>query len=224
MIIAVIGGSGKVGKRLVRYALERGHEVWTFNRHADRAKMMNPGITKASEGNYIDLEALTEFVRGADVVIEATIHVRTNPEWYVPGNKNVLEACAIAGVRRVIFVKSHCTLLLNGKPFENMYAQPLEFHKYIPLHCEALEAVRNTQYDLDWTCITPAAKMLPYGERTGKYIESTDDEIFLPDPALGLASSSISVEDYADFVISEAEQGRYIRQRVAICNPLKEGN
>lgn len=222
MKIAVIGGSGRVGKRIVRFALERGHEVWTFNRRGERAKAMNPGVEKAVSGNYTDLAALTEFVRGADVVVGATIHVRTNPEWYVPGNKNIMAACRAAGVKRVLFVENHCTLTYKGEVMKTLFAQPLEFSKFIPLHMEAFEAERANAEDLDWTVVTAPAKMLPYGRRTGQYLESTSDEILLPDPAMGLASSEMSMEDFADFFVGEIEKGRYVRQRVAICNPLAE--
>ncbi|MBR0597775.1 NAD(P)-dependent oxidoreductase [Sinanaerobacter chloroacetimidivorans] len=223
MKIAIIGGSGRVGKRIVRYALERGHEVRTFNRRGDRSKMMNPGIETAVSGNYIDYEALAEFVKDADVVVDSTIHVRTNPEWLVPGRANVLKACHENGIKRVLFVGNHCTLTYEGKPLEFLYAQPIAFAKFIPMHIEAFNNIRKNEYDLDWTIVTPAAKMLPYGNITGKYCESIDDEFFLPKPELGLASSQISMEDFANFFVNEIENPRHIRQRVAICNPIEEG-
>ncbi len=219
MKIAIIGGSGRVGKRIVKYALERGHEVRTFNRRGERSKMMNPGISEAISGNYIDYPALSAFVKGADVVVDATIHVRTNPEWLVPGRFNVLKACKENGIKRVLFVGQHCTLTYQGKLLEVLYAQPLPFAKFIPLHIEAFNTIRKNEFDLDWTYITPAAKMLPYGKITDKYCESTDNEFYVPDPELGLASSGISMEDYANFFVNEIEKPRYIRQRVAICNP-----
>ncbi len=221
MVIAVIGGSGRVGKRIVRYALDRGHEVKTFNRRGERSVMMNPGVKEAVSGNYVDYKALSDFVKGSDVVVDATIHVRTNPEWLVPGRVNVLKACHENGIKRVLFVGQHSTLTYNGKPMEFMYAQPLPFSRFIPMHVEAFNIIRKNEYDLDWTYVTPAAKMLPYGEITGKYCESIDDEFYLPKPEIGLASSQISMEDFAYFLVNEIEKPRYIRQRVAICNPME---
>lgn len=219
MKIAVIGGSGRVGKRIVRLLLARGHVVTTFNRRGERAKLMNPGVSAAVSGNYIDLYALTEFVRGSDAVVAATIPVRTAPEWFVPGNQNVMKACKAAGVTRVLFVGNHCTLTQDGQPIRYMYAQPPEFAKFVPLHADVLDYVRLNAEDLDWSVVTPAARMFPYGSVTGRYLETTSDEILLPDPEQGMASSHIAMEDYANFFVNELEHPRYIRQRVAICSP-----
>lgn len=181
---------------------------------------MNPAVVAAISGNYVDLPALTEFVKGADAVVVATIQVRTNPEWFVPGTRNVMKACKATGVARVMFVGNHCTLTHGGKPIRYMFAQPPAFAKFVTLHLDAFNYVRANAEDLDWTVVTAAAKMLPYGSVSGQYLENTSDEILLPDPQLGLASSFISMEDYANYFVNELEHPRYLRQRVAICSPL----
>jgi putative NADH-flavin reductase len=220
MKVAVVGGSGRVGKRIVKLLLERGHEVKTFNRRGERSKMMNPGIVTAISGNYVDLPALTEFVRAMDVMVIATNHVRTNPEWFVPGSRNIMKACKAAGTKRVMFVGNHCTMTHQGRPIQHMFAAPPVFSTFVPLHVEVFKQIRANEEDLDWTVITAAAKMLPYGTITDSYVENTSDELFLPDPKVGMASSTISMEDYANFFVKELEHPRFLRQRVAICNPL----
>jgi putative NADH-flavin reductase len=72
-----------------------------------------------------------------------------------------------------------------------------------------LDALR-VEPDLDWTFVSPAAKLAP-GERTGKYRIGGDQ--LLTDES---GESHISLEDYAMAMLDEIEQPRHRRKRFAV--------
>lgn len=89
MKIVVIGGSGLIGKKLVEYLLECGHEVL--------AASPSTGV------NTITREGLAQALDGADVVVD----VANAPVWedravldfFETSGRNLLTAEAVAGVR-----------------------------------------------------------------------------------------------------------------------------
>lgn len=69
MRVLVIGGSGYVGKAVVKNALERGHEVTALLRNPD-AVPDGPKLRKV-KGDALDPAAVREAVKGQDAVIDA---------------------------------------------------------------------------------------------------------------------------------------------------------
>lgn len=102
--LAVTGGTGFVGQRLLRLAVERGHAVRALTR---RPQAPQSGIEWVA-GDLGDCGALCD---GADAVIHVAgvINARTAAEFRtgnVDGTRVVLDAATAAGVRRFIHVSS----------------------------------------------------------------------------------------------------------------------
>jgi len=141
--IAITGGTGFVGKRLIDLALSQGQRVRALTRRAqpDRA-----GLAWI-EGSLDDTDSLARLVDGA----EATIHVAgvvnapSLPDFLrgnAGGTANVVAAAATAGVRRFVHVSS----LSAREPRLSHYGQSKQL---------AEAEVRAS--GLDWTIVRPPA-------------------------------------------------------------------
>jgi len=71
--IAVIGGTGFIGRRIVEALAEEGARIKVLARNADRAKFLKPmgdvGQISISAGNALNEKALTDVMSGADAVV-----------------------------------------------------------------------------------------------------------------------------------------------------------
>jgi putative NADH-flavin reductase len=208
MKIAVFGASGTIGQRIVREALDRGHEVTAISRHP----LPSPfnGQVKAVAGDVTDPGSVARAVAGHDVVVSAVGPGHDQaPEFLSQAARGLLDGLPRAGVRRLIVVNGAGSL--EVAPGKQLVDTP-EFHEaWKPTalaHRDALQIYRRA--DLDWTVFSPAALITP-GERTGKYRTGTDQ--LVTDEQ---GQSRISAEDYAVALLDEVEQPRHIRQRFTV--------
>jgi nucleoside-diphosphate-sugar epimerase len=105
----VTGGAGFLGINLVRYLLDRGHEVVTL----DLAPFDYPERDRITEviGDIRDRAAVDRAVEGCDLVVHCAAalplyspeEIRTTD---VEGTRTVLAAALAAGIRRVVHVSS----------------------------------------------------------------------------------------------------------------------
>jgi nucleoside-diphosphate-sugar epimerase len=106
--VAVTGGTGYTGSRLVERLRTRGHEVTALARSTARRPAADPAVTWV-EGDLSDREALGRLVEGAEAVAHVAAVYRTagHPDSYyrgvnVGGTERLLEAAARAGARRFV--------------------------------------------------------------------------------------------------------------------------
>lgn len=108
-IFFITGGAGFLGINLVRFLLERGHRVISY----DLMPFDYPERTRITEvvGDIRDLEHLKKSMKGSDIVI----HTAAALPLYSPddirstdidGTKNVCEAALQCGVKRMIHISS----------------------------------------------------------------------------------------------------------------------
>ncbi|MGH2850741.1 MAG: NAD-dependent epimerase/dehydratase family protein [Solirubrobacteraceae bacterium] len=151
MKIAVTGGSGKVGRAVVRDLLEHGHSVLNIDRVApDPARSAPAPFLPADLTDYG--EAL-EAVSGAEVLpgIEALVHLAAVPSpvhatpdvtfsTNIRSTHTVFSAAARLGLERVVWASSETTL---GLPFDRPpdYAPVDERHELRPESSYALSKV-----------------------------------------------------------------------------------
>lgn len=143
MILAVTGGTGFVGGRLIELALGKGHRV--------RALTRRPQPERASvtwiEGALDRDDALDELVRGADAVIHIAGVVNAPDRagfalGNVDGTRAMLTAAERAGVRRFVHVSS-------------LSAREPQLSDYGWSKAEGDAAV--TASTLDWAIVRPPA-------------------------------------------------------------------
>jgi nucleoside-diphosphate-sugar epimerase len=128
MRILVTGGSGFLGRYVVRRFLDRGDFVRVLVRdsHRDAARM--GGITNAMDvraeemvGDLRDQASLAQAVQGMDAVCHCAAHMQTSSPWRdfeevnVRGTEKLLQAAAGGTVNRFLHVSSLGIYGLNGQ-------------------------------------------------------------------------------------------------------------
>lgn len=121
MNVLVTGGSGFLGKAIVRRLLARGDTVRTYSR-GDYPELQAEGV-ETLRGDVADAGPVADAVDGCDAVI----HAAAKPgvwgaydEYYrcdVVGTRNVIEACRRKGVTRLVYTSSP-SVVFDGKDQE----------------------------------------------------------------------------------------------------------
>ncbi|MHA7299982.1 NAD-dependent epimerase/dehydratase family protein [Pseudarthrobacter sp. MDT1-22] len=160
MRIAVTGGSGKLGRHVVRRLTDDGHEVLNLDRAGDRS----PGLAVVDLRNYgqvLDvLLGLDDRHKGFDAVV----HLGAVPapgilpdaatfENNMLSSYNVFQACRRAGIKKVVYASSETVL---GLPFdvdppyipvdEEYPARPESTYSLVK-HLEEQMAIELTRWD-----------------------------------------------------------------------------
>src|SRR5262245_26288765 len=116
----VTGGAGFIGSTLVDRLLADGHEVVAFdNLSTGQDRFLSDAASKPPfrlvRGDTLDAAALTDAMRGADMVFHlaanadvrfGTEHPRKDLEQNTIATFNVLEAMRATGVRRIAFAST----------------------------------------------------------------------------------------------------------------------
>src|SRR5687768_8909958 len=74
--IAVIGGNGMIGQRIVREALDRGHRVTVIVRDPSRVDATHERL-QLHQGDVLDSARISRLVAGQDVVVNAVGSARS---------------------------------------------------------------------------------------------------------------------------------------------------
>jgi putative NADH-flavin reductase len=199
--IALIGGTGNVGRRLLAEALRRGHTVTVVAR---KPVSDLPGEVSFVEGDIqADPAGLGARLEGHDVLVSSARFATVTAD-------HVLGTARAAGIKRVLVVGGAASLevapgvrLLDSPEF------PEEYKSEAVPGAQFLADLRGVS-DIDWTFLSPAAYFHP-GERTGTFRLGGD--AFMTDAE---GKSAISYEDYAVALLDEIETPKHVRQRFSI--------
>ncbi len=104
--IALIGGSGFVGRHLVHHLHNRGYHCTVVTRHAHRHKELQP-VADLVEVNPFDVKALSSALRGCDAVVHLVgiLNAGRKQDFrrvHVELVENVVGACQAAGIKRFL--------------------------------------------------------------------------------------------------------------------------
>ena len=148
--VLVTGGSGFVGKAIVRQLRSSGFEVRVLSRSRDVGQS---GVVSL-RASLFDSEALVRAMAGCDAVIHlvgiiSEVGSQTFERVHVEGTRCVLAAARVAGVRRYVHMSAMGARI--GAP-----------SRYHQTKVSAEELVRNS--GLDWTILRPS---LIYGPGDG---------------------------------------------------------
>jgi putative NADH-flavin reductase len=201
MKIAVIGGSGNAGSRIVAELAGRGHAITAISRHPEKIAKL-PNVT-AEPGDVHDQPSLARHLSGHDAAISSVHFLDSDPakliaaardskvgRYLVVGGAGSLEVAP--GVRLVAtpgFPPQYKAEAEKGAAFLDLLAQ---------------------EKQLNWTFLSPSALFIA-GERTGKFRLGTDQLLTGPD-----GKSWISFEDFAVALADEIEHPAHIRQRFTV--------
>ncbi len=144
--VCIIGGSGFVGRAIVRQAVAQGHEVTVACRHPQRSRDLLVEGVHLRRVDVVDGRGLDEAVAGADTVIYLVGLLFEKGRYtfeaaHVHGVEHVLEACKRAGVKQYL----HMSALGAGQ---------IPASKYARTKGEAEGVVRRCP--MQWTIFRPS--------------------------------------------------------------------
>jgi putative NADH-flavin reductase len=192
MKLAVIGATGHLGGAIASEATSRGHTVTALGR---------------STANVTDPTAIARAVAGHDAVITAV----KGPDRLVPrGAEALLEALPNVGVRRLLFIGGGGSLHdASGKRFVDSPDFPAEYLETARDQAEALDILRRSDTDIEWTYLSPPPVYLVPGDKSGSYRSAATDDPIVGDDG----ESRITVGDFAAAAVDALEAGTFTRQR-----------
>jgi uncharacterized protein len=217
MKIAILGSTGFAGGFVLTEALTRPElNVTAIVRNPD-AVAAHDRLT-VTKGDVFEAAALTDSLRGHDVVIHAfhpgrAANMEDVYDQSVAGHEAIIAATRAAGVPRLVCVGGAASLMTpEGKEYLDSSHWDKEFDPYrnAILGTRALYYLLKPVTDLDWVFIAPSAWLRP-GERTGVFRTGKDDMLFAAD-----GTSSISNEDYALALIDEVITPQHHRERFTV--------
>ncbi|MEV0263095.1 NAD(P)H-binding protein [Streptomyces sp. NPDC050617] len=213
--IALFGANGTIGSRVLREALDRGHQVTAVVRDPAKITETHERLT-VTTGDVLDPASVAAVAAGQDVVISAV------GGGDGPGHLATIEPAAralVGGLRtlgdaapRLITVGGAGSLRTpDGKQVWDAEGLPEFLLQIMHAHGDALDFYR-TVGDVRWTNVSPAATIEP-GERTGTYRTALDDLVTDAD-----GRSRISAEDYAVALLDEVEKPQHIGERFTVAD------
>ena len=196
MILAVTGGTGFVGRRLIDLAMERGHRVRALTR---RPQELRDGV-EWIEGNLEDRDALERLVSRTEAVIHvAGVINAPNAAAFEAGNVTgtlaMLAAATAAGTRRFVHVSS-------------LAAREPKLSQYGASKARSEELVERS--GLDWVIVRPPAVYGPGDKETLELFRMAKAGVILLPPKGRL--SLIHVDDLARLLLALAESRHPTRE------------
>jgi len=216
----VTGANGHLGNNLVRALLERGENV--------RASTRNPQDTAPFDGldceivqaDLMDKDSLLKALEGVDTLYQVAAvfrHWARDPQREIiepnlQGTRNVLEAAAAQGVRRIVYVSSEATLDHHVNPVnESTWRTEFRGNPYVQSKTEAEQLAWQLakELDLDMVSVLPGAIIGPHCYRltvTMRYLQQViDDEVFID---VNFPFTFVDVRDVSEGMILAAQKGK----------------
>jgi putative NADH-flavin reductase len=201
--IALFGGTGKTGARVLSRALAAGHQVRALVRDPGRLPVQSDALTVVA-GNVLDPAAVDRTIAGSDVVLSLFGHRKDSPPTLqTEGTRNIVEAMQRSGVSRIVS--------LSGGGLRAAEDRPKAADRFIRFLLKRLSGAVLADAEghlevlqrsgLDWTVVRGPRLLESPG--TGAYRVGW----------VGVDSSTkISRDDLADFILSQVEDDAWIRR------------
>jgi len=167
MSILVTGGCGLVGSMLARMLVEKGEEVWVFDRLAGSPRLSGiedqVKILQGDLGNFSQvLQAVKEsfptiiYHLGAMLSVPANADPQSAFSTNVVGTYHVLEAARLFDVPKVIFTSTMATYGLDiQRPVidDRTLQRPITMYGSSKVFAELLGRFYRTKYGIDFRCV-----------------------------------------------------------------------
>ena len=206
MKLAVVCANGRVGRLVVKEAVERGLDVTAVVREENKTAAKNVIRKDLFDLTASDLEGFDAVADafGAWKEEELSNHSKSLKHLcdILSGTKTRL--VVVGGAGSLYVNPEHTAVVCDGPDF------PSQFLPLAKAQGKALEELRERN-DVQWTFISPAGDFQAEGERTGEYILAGEE--------LTLNSRGESIISYADFAIAMVDEivgGNHIRQRISV--------
>lgn len=210
--IAVIGGNGMIGQRIVREALDRDHHVTVIVRDPSRVAATHERL-QLRQGDVLDNAQVSRLIAGQDVVVSAVGSARAKT-----GDPSLYRKAAesLVSVLRGLGEKAPRLIVVGGVGSLKQASGQLVLERVPPerkpehLGQKAALDYYSTVQDVSWTYVSPPGSILP-GQRTGVF-RLGDDTLIVNDKN----ESHITMEDYAVAIVDEAENPQHTGRRFTV--------
>ncbi len=207
--IAVIGGTGKSGKYLVRQLTDQGFRLKVLIRNPADFQIISP-LIEVVKGNVTDYSSVDALLNGCGAVI-STLGMgipASEPTVFSQSTTHVIRAMTKYNIHRYIVT----TGLNVDTPFDNKSPETLFATNWMRKNYPDSTASKQLEYDIlvnsniDWTLVR-----LPLIEQTD---ESGPINVSLED----CPGNKISATDLAGFLIGQLSTGTFVRKAPFIAN------
>ncbi len=212
MKVAVFGGSGSIGRSIVKEALDRGHEVTVVARNPSRLDLRHEHLSLTT-ADVTRSDEVAGAVDAHDAVVSAVgVTEKGKESFLIDAARGLIEGARRSGVKRLVVVGGAGSLRVRpGLELVDTLDFPAAWRPAALAHREALGVYREIE-DVEWTYVSPPA-VIAKGSRTGRYRLGKDD--LLTDEE---GQSRISIEDYAVALVDELERGAHKRERITVAS------
>jgi putative NADH-flavin reductase len=205
--IAVIGGTGKAGKYLVKQLLLQNFHIKLLHRKPETLTIANP-LVEVIKGDARHYQAIYALLDGCTAVLSCLSQPVGEPTIFSEATGHILKAMAAHGIRRYI-----TTAGLNvDTPADRKSAATLFGTNWMKENYPTTTADRQVEYELlalsntDWTMVR-----LPL-------IGQTDETSEVAVSLFDCPSGNISATDLALFMIKALHSDEFVRQAPFIGN------
>jgi putative NADH-flavin reductase len=207
MKVVVFGATGGTGKNVVEVALKAGHEVVAVARKPEAVTARER--LHIHKGDVLDPASTAAALPGADAVI-CTIgpSANGNPGTLLSmGVKNIIDGCAKAGVRRLVFesgliCSDGSELGFLGRAGVRVFGMVYPKLKADKIIAEASLIGSN----LDWVIVRPPA--LSHSPATGQYLAGPGARV--------MPAKALSHADCAEALLKAATEPTWVKQIVNV--------
>lgn len=200
--IAIIGGTGKVGRHLAAIAIKNGYQVRMLVRNPEKITYKDEKI-EIVEGHVQNIEAIRELLKDCDFVINTFGQLPKEVPIYSSVTKNILEIMNELKISRYIGVsggsltinsdKKSIVNRLGAKLFKLLFANMIKDKKW---EWEIL----NRNKEIDWTLIR-----LPF-------VKDSFDTQVIKENLINMPGTKITNQDIANFIIDQLEKAKYVHK------------
>ena len=209
MKLAIIGGTGKTGKELLKQGLAAGHSITALVRNPKKVKIVHPNLT-ILQGNVLNPEDLENIFKGKDAVLSALGHKRFLGPSHIlsKGTENILQAMKTANVSRFICITS---MGINDNRFKlglyyTLFVIP--FIVFFYFRDKAKQERLIMESTMHWTIVRPG--QLTNGRKRTNYQQGNLGSYLL--------TKMISRASVAHFMLKQLESSTYLKKTVCIVN------
>lgn len=208
-VVALFGGTGKTGRRVLERALAQGHEVRALVRDPAKLGVVDPRVYVVV-GDVLDAPRVDETVAGAEAVVSVFGQVKGSPRsLQTDGTRLIVAAMQRHGVSRLVTLSGGGLRAEQDRPKlpDRLIRGALRLVAgHVLADAEGhLEVLRAS--GLEWTVVR--GPRLTEEPGRGSYRVGW----------VGVeASTQISRDDLADFILTQVEDRRYVGQLPFVSN------
>jgi putative NADH-flavin reductase len=205
MRIAVLGGTGMIGSRIVAEAARRGHQVSAISRSGGDPQL--DGVT-AVQADATDPAVASRLADEHAAIVAATVPDREPGADHQPYLDMIASLVHNAGSAQLFVVGGAGSLLMpDGSRLTDRPEAPVQYKAEAATMAAAHDYLRAKGHGVAWTFLSPPSMIGP-GERTGRYVSGDDHPV----------GPEISSEDYAVAVLDELESPTHTGRRFTVAN------